>query len=109
MITSSDLAKKITFVKKSGNSLLNDQPIYTTLFSTYAKMTFSPTGGFDSNKGTDMLSTNADVIVRNTAKMKSLQLNNSYLLYNRNYYRLTSQPMETEDKGFLRFSINSQL
>ena len=109
MITSSDLTKKITFIKKSGNSLLNDNPIYTTLFSTYAKMTVSSTGGFDSNRGTDMLSTNADVIVRDTANMKKLILNNTYLQYKGVYYRITSQPMETEDKGFLRFTINSQL
>ena len=109
MITSSDLTKKITFVKKSGNSLLNDKPIYITLFSTYAKMTFSTSGGFNSNRGTDILSVNADVIVRSTANMKVLQLNNTYLFYNGNYYRLTSQPMETEDKGFLRFTINNQL
>ena len=102
MPNSSDLKNKITLVRKTSNSLMTDQPVFTSLFTVYAKLTYGGNSSFDSAKGTDIIKVTLSVIVRDTKLFNDIDLNNLFVLVKGKYFKVTSTPVEAED-GYLKF------
>ena len=98
------LSHKITFVKQIANDLLNDKPIYQTLFSTYANLSFNTNASFDTAKGTDIFKTSGTAEVRATTNYKNLDLDNLFFIHNNTYYKVNSTLYES-NKGYLKFNF----
>jgi hypothetical protein len=87
--------------------MLDDKPIYEEVFSTYANISFSSNMKFEPSKGTDITTTTANVIFRYSSKAFNLSLNDLFIKYNNNYYKVSSEVIEDAEKGYLKCTIIS--
>ena len=102
-----NLTKKISFVRQTSNNTLTDNPVYEVLFITYANISFNGTGSFNTARGTDILKASATVQIRATANIKNISLDNLFICYNNQYYKVITPITEADIAGIYKFNVES--